>query len=1091
MTASFAGSVVDASGASVVGATLTAKDTDRGTTYKVQTNGVGVFSLPRLPVGTYDLKVEAPGFQTAVCRSVTLVLNQTERVDFQLKVGQATESIDVISPTPLLQTDSTQLSTVIDARSNINLPLLSRNYIQLTLLAPGSVHPDPHTLNSGDGPLRAGRPYINGNREQANSFLLDGMDNNQVSDNLVGYTPSVDAIQEFNLITQNASAEFGNYQGGIISVSVKSGTNDYHGSLFEFFRNDALNANNWANNFQGLPKPALRWNMFGATLGGPLLSKKLFFFVDYQGQRFDHPASSSAVTLFTPAERLGDFSQLLTQRGIQLYNPFQLDARGDRMPFLNNQIPTTLMDPVARNLFSSSSAVYPMPLTDDLTNNYVNTTRSHNNVDQGDARADYKVSQKDQVYGRISEGFQDNPTINSFRLFFGAFNQARIENGVVTWTHNFSPDVLNEFGMGANYVRVEDGGLDNGFGNLGESLGIANANDHGPGLLALNINGGVVDSFGSNSVATAELFADTVFHLKDAFVVSHGRHVLHVGFQYWRQRINTYEAGGNGRTGFMNFSGRFTAGPNQLAVSGGGSGAGEADFFLGLPDAFGRGIDRTGTWGQRANIFGAYLQDNWRATDTVTLNLGLRYENHTPWAEVQNRQANFEMITGQIQIAGQPCIYSNCRALYNSYNGGFNFQPRVGVAWTPLFLGRKTVLRGAYGISSYLEGTGNNLRLPMNPPFTRPEFETDYFTSNLPATTTGQGLLPPTTDLFQNALIRLWDPNIQPAISQQWNLTVQYQLNGSTSLQVGYVGQHATHLMVAMPYLQKRLHSDGTITPSPYLSGNPTLQSELSQISGTASIGNMRYDALQATLMRRFASGLQGQVAYTYSKCMTDSTGYFGSWGGQAASASPYWQNLYDRGAEWGPCYYDVTQALTSYAVYELPIGRHKKWGGKLNRVIDSAVGNWQVGGIVQLRGGVPLTIIADDASGTNSRGSRANCLAPPHVFGKKPAFDGPGGPFIGFQWFDPASYGPADPGTFGTCGIGTVRGPGLGSADLSVQKQFSFGESKKLEFRTEFFNVTNTPMLNTPYTGVNFKLGIIDRSQGERNLQFALKFYF
>ena len=1089
VTASFTGSVVDPSGASVVGATLTAKDTDRGTTYEVKTNGVGVFSLPRVPVGTYDLQVEASGFQTAVYRSVTLVLNQTARLDFQLKVGQATESIDVNSIAPLLQTDSTQLSTVMDSNSNINLPLLSRNYIQLTLLAPGSVHPDPHTLNSGDFPWSAGRPYINGNREQANNFLLDGMDNNQVSDNLVGYTPSVDAIQEFNLITQNASAEFGNYQGGIISVSIKSGTNNYHGTVFEFFRNDALNANNWANNFQSLPKPALRWNMFGATLGGPLVNKKLFFFVDYQGQRFDHPASSGPVTLFTTAERLGDFSHLLTERGIQLYNPFQIDAKGERTPFLNNQIPIGMMDPVARNLFSST--VYPLPLTGDLANNYVNTTTSHNNVDQGDARVDYKISPKDQVYGRISESFQDNPTINSFKLLDDTFSQSRIENGVVTWTHNFSPNVLNEFGGGANYVRVETGGVDNGFGNLGEKLGIANANDHGPGLLNLTIFGGAVDSFGSRNVGTAALFADTVFHLKDAFVVSHGRHVFHAGFQYWRQRVNTYIAGGNGRTGFMNFSGRFTAGPDQLAVSGGGSGAGEADFFLGLPDAFGRGIDRTGTWGQRANIFGAYLQDNWRATDTLTLNLGLRYENHTPWGEVQNRQANFGLITGQIQLAGQPCIYSDCHALYNSYNGGLNFQPRVGLAWTPALLGRKTVLRAAYGISSYLEGTGTNLRLPMNPPFTRPEFETDYFTTNLPATTTGQGLLPPTTDLFQNALIRLWDPNIQPAISQQWNLTIQQQFNDSTSFQVGYVGQHATHLMVAMPYLQKQSDKDGSITPSPYLSGNPTLQSELSQISGTAAIGNMRYDALQATLQRRFASGLQGQIAYTYSKCMTDSTGYFGSWGGQAASASAYWQNLYDRRAEWGPCYYDVTHLLTSYAVYELPVGRHKKWGKNLNPVIDAVVSNWQVGAIVQIRGGFPLTIFADDASGTNSRGSRANCLAPPHVFGKKPAFDGPSGPFIGFQWFDPGSYGPADPGTFGSCGIGTVRGPGLRSVDLSLQKQFPFGASRKLEFRTEFFNVSNTPMLNIPYTGVNFKLGIIDRSQGERNIQFALKFYF
>ena len=237
------------------------------------------------------------------------------------------------------------------------MPLLTRNYIQLALLAPGSVNPDPQTLTSGDGPLGAGRPYINGNREQANNFLLDGMDNNQVSDNLVGFTPSVDAIQEFSLITQNASAEFGNFQGGIISASIKSGTNSYHGNVFEFFRNDVLNANNWANNFQGLPKPALRWNMFGATFGGPIVKNKLFFFVDYQGQRFDHPASSTPITLFTAAERQGDFSQLLTDQGIQLYNPYQLDANGNRTPFLNNHIPLKMMDPVARNLFSSG--LYP------------------------------------------------------------------------------------------------------------------------------------------------------------------------------------------------------------------------------------------------------------------------------------------------------------------------------------------------------------------------------------------------------------------------------------------------------------------------------------------------------------------------------------------------------------------------------------------------------------------------------------------------------------------------------------------------------------------------------------------------------------
>jgi hypothetical protein len=677
-------------GASVVNAAVVAEDIDRGVTYSTKTNEEGVFHISRLPVGNYQVKAIAPGFQTVIRSNVGLVLNQVARVDFQMKVGQVTETLAVTSTAPLLQTDTTQLSTTMNALANKNLPLATRNYVQLTLLVPGSVNPNPQTLNSGDytGPLAAGRPYINGNREQANNFLLDGMDNNQVSDNLVGFSPSVDTIQEFNLITQNASAEFGNFQGGIISVSTKSGTNSFHGDAFEFFRNEVLNANNWASNFQGVSRPALRWNMYGATLGGPIQKDKLFFFIDYQGQRFDHPASTGAFTVFTAQEREGDFSQLLIEKGIQLYNPFQVDANGNRVPFPNNQIPPSMLDPVARNLFSSP--LYALPTTNDLENNFLNTTRSHNNMDQGDVRVDYKISPRDWLYARISEGSQDNPNINSFELFFDTFNVARLENGVVNWTHVFNPTLVSEARVGANYVLVTNGGSDKGLGNVGEKLGIANANDNGPGLLAINFGGGVVSSFGSNNVGSSLLFADSVFQYEENLIITLGHHAFHTGFQYWRQRINTNLAGGNGRTGFMNFSGRFTAGPDQLAVAGDGSGAGEADFFLGLPDSFGRGIGGTGTWGQRANVFGAYVQDDWRAAKNLTLNLGLRYENHTPWVEVQNRQVNFALITGGIQFAGHRCIYSNCRALYNSYNGGFDFQPRIGFAWNPAFFEKKT-----------------------------------------------------------------------------------------------------------------------------------------------------------------------------------------------------------------------------------------------------------------------------------------------------------------------------------------------------------------------------------------------------------------
>src|SRR6266571_1578042 len=285
VTAGIVGTVVDPSEAPIKDATVTATDTQRGTVRTVNTNDAGAYNITRVPVGIYDVKVSAPGFQTAVHPALTLVLNQTARIDVQMKVGQVTQTVEVTSAAPILKTETAQLDTIIDSRTNDTLPLATRNYVQLTLLAPGSVTPSPASFNNGDNTASGGRPYINGNREQANNFILDGMDNNQVSDNLVGFTPAPDAIEEFNLITQNAPAEFGNYQGGIVNATIKSGTNGFHGDLWEFFRNDKLNANKWENGFlgpgQAIPKDKLRWNMFGGTIGGPIVKNKLFFFFDW------------------------------------------------------------------------------------------------------------------------------------------------------------------------------------------------------------------------------------------------------------------------------------------------------------------------------------------------------------------------------------------------------------------------------------------------------------------------------------------------------------------------------------------------------------------------------------------------------------------------------------------------------------------------------------------------------------------------------------------------------------------------------------------------------------------------------------------
>jgi hypothetical protein len=1119
VTAAIVGTVTDPSGAPLKDASVVATDTERGTVLTTKTNDSGAYNITRMPVGNYSVKITSPGFQTAVHTDIVLVLNQTARIDMQMTMGQVSETVEVTGSAPVLQTDRTEVSTIIDSTTNEALPLATRNYVQLTLLAPGAVSPSPDGFNNGDNTANGSRPYINGNREQANNFILDGMDNNQVSDNLVGFTPAPDAIQEFNLITQNASAEFGNYQGGIVSTTIKSGTNGLHGDIWEFFRNDKLNSNSWENRFNGNPRPLLRWNMFGGTVGGPIIKNKLFFFFDYQGQRFDHPSTSKPITVFTTAERNGNFADICTEgfngSGLcnnlahQLYDPHNANAA-----ILNNNIAAVEpVDPVAQALFSSS--LYPAANGLATQNNASYTQAQLVNSNQYDVKIDFNATNSDHIFGRFSHAKQHNPTINSFELLGTGFSDAPIYNYVVDWSHTFSSNLLNDLRFGVNHVTLHNGTqFDATVGNLGTQLGIAHANDGGPGLLALGFDGGdpsgpnqgVLTNVGSGGVQ--QRFQDAVIQASDAIVMTRGRHVFHLGFEFWRDRINTFYTGNSGALGAIIFNGAFTSSdPTNTTTPTGGYGG--ADFYLGLPASYGKGVS-SGQWGQRDNIIAGYLQDDWRATQNLTVNLGLRYEVHTPWVEAHDQQVNFDLLSGQliapncskVDLGTAPltCKQSD-RGLYNGNYGAKNLQPRIGFAWTPSRLGGKTVVRGAFSISSYLEGTGTNLRLPINPPFTPAETQVKYNNQALPGTTTDQGLAPvgAATDPFAGATLRVWDPNVQPAITQQWNGTVQQQLGHSTTLQVGYVGQHGTHLMVPMPYLQRQLLSNSACAtppctaPSIFLSGNPAFQSDISQISGTASVGSMNYHALQAVLQKRYTNGLQYQVAYTFSRCMTDNSGYYGNWGAQAAPANPYYQNLYDPKNDWADCFFDAKHVVSSYAVYDLPFGRGRKFGHDSNRAVDAIAGGWSIAPIVSFHTGFPVALydFGSDPTGTNSRGLRPDCGAGAgKTFGRQPALSA--GKYIGYQWFDPTPYSAPSVGSFGNCPAqGPVRGPGYGDVDLSLQKDFTFTERVKLQFRSDFLNAFNRVNLNSPASALGDNMGVVNTSNSPRVIQFALKLYY
>jgi Carboxypeptidase regulatory-like domain len=1151
VTATIVGTITDQSGAPIKGATVAATDTERGTVSTATTNDSGSYNLARLPVGSYSVKVTAAGFETAVHPPFTLVLNQTARVDIGMRVGQVSETVEVSGAAPVLQTDATQISTVIDSVTNDLLPLATRNYVELTLLAPGSISPDPANFNNGDNTASGARPYINGNREQANNFILDGMDNNQVSDNLLGYTPAPDAIQEFNLITSNASAEFGNFQGGIVSTTIKSGTNSFHGDLWEYFRNDKLNSNQWENGFKGIdaggapfPKPTLRWNMFGGTIGGPIVKNKLFFFFDYQGQRFDHPSSAQSLTVFTAAERAGDFGAICTSGfsgGIcndrvlppnppsnlncpsgapapcvvanQLYDPLNGNA-----VFANNLI-TEPIDPVAQALFNSP--LYPKATGSGLQDNasYTQTQLFDNN--QYDAKIDFNASTKDHIFGRYSHAKQHNPTINSLALIGSGFSDAPIDNTVIDWSHTFSTTLLNDLRVGFNHVKLHNGtAFDKSLGNLGDQLGIGNGNPSGvPGLLSIGFNG-ILSGIGNSGVQ--QKFQDAVIQASDTVIVTHNRHVFHTGFEFWRDRVNTFYTGNNGALGSINFTGTFTncdpsgknpppASCNAIGVANppttSSGGYGGADFYLGLPTNYGRGISG-GEWGQRSSVFGAYLQDDWRATNNLTVNLGLRYEAHTPWVEINDRQVNFDLATGQVLApncskvnlgtAPTTCKQSS-RGLYNGTYGGRDFQPRIGLAWTPAALGGKTVVRSAFSISSYLEGTGTNLRLAQNPPFSAAETFVNYNGDPFPPTTTDQGLVPvgASSDPFAGSLVRVWDPHTQPALTQMWNLTIQQQIGNAGTFQIGYVGQHGTHLMVPVPYLQKVFLGNGTTARSVFFSGNHAFQDDISQISGTASIGEMKYNALQAVFQKRYTGGLEYQVAYTYSKCMTDNSGYYGTWGSsQGVPANPYFQNLYNPRADYAPCYFDSKHILSAYAVYDIPFGRGKKFGHDVNGVVNAIAGGWSIDPIIQIHTGFPLALynFTNDPSNTGSRGARPDCgPGAGRVFGRKPAFSG--NQFIGYQWFDPSPYSlPTSAEGFGSCPAqGPVRGPGYADTDLSLQKNFQMTERMKLQFRADFLNAFNRTNLNTDCctTAVGAGMGVLSSSQPARNIQFALKLYY
>ncbi len=833
------------------------------------------------------------------------------------------------------------------------------------------------------------------------------------------------------------------------------------------------------------------------------------------------------------------------------------------MPFNNFANTPDTINVVANNLFTNFGKYYPLPQVNSVGagDNYFYNSGTTINTDQGDLKLDYNISDKDHTFFRYSQGHLRNPSVSGCLFCANGSSLGAdqpMKNAVINWTHAFNGQLLNEARLGFNAIQFNQNVTQTAFlGNVGQQLGIDGANFGAPGLLNINITpaSNVPASADLGNLDLFQIFHSTQGQFNDNLSITNGHHSVKTGFQYVRERQDFDYAGNNGGLGNLPI--------NNL------SGSALSDFWLGIATTGGQrdSYIQPALFKHRGNIFAGYVQDDWRATSTLTLNLGLRFEDHTPLYDTENREVNFGLLTGTIYTPdGRDGTqkFGN-RGLYNNYLGRGDWEPRFGLAWSPAALGGKTVIRAGYAISNFTEGGGTNEQLTMNPPLGIYKQLNSAGTLGQQVTSGGGGYAVPTNcptiDLacFTTGgpggtplRIRVTDQNFKPAMSQQWNFTIQHQFGSTLTAQIGYVGQHGTHLLNFEDLVQRvGLNAAGQIAKpgqlivsqraGPYLGGGSgpcditsvpatcgtlgslyqldqgTVYSGGSYASAGALIGanmsnaSQSYNALQAVLQKRMGNGLEGQVAYTYSKCLSNSPGYFGTgWGSTGATSSggqPGPQNIYDPRSDWGPCFFNQKHVLTSYVTYQLPVGRGKQFGKDMNPVLNSIIGNWEIGAILSAHSGNSLTLnefggwAANDPSNTNGIGpqtlsERPSCNGPVHILNKR--IPSTAGSAAGIQWIDSSNISIPALNTFGTCSVGNVAGPKYVDADLSLHKNFLITEGKSLQFRFEALNAFNHPVwtfsggpANGSFDPGSPIFGQITGSQSARSVQLGLKFIY
>lgn len=1076
-TGTILGGVTDPSGAAIPGAKVTVTNLDTKIFKTFETDPSGNYIVSYLIPGTYEVTAEKQGFQKLTQTGITLQVDQKARVDLTLQLGAVTQVVTVTSEAPLLKTTSSEQSQVIASRQIVDLPLNVRNFAQLVSLSTGAV-PSPGSLGGNinpDNPQGISDTNVNGLQADANNWQIDGVTDNEAFFSILSVNPSIDAIQEFKVSSNNYSAEFGRAGGANVQIAIKSGANSFHGVGFEFLRNSSLDANDFFSNRSGKRRLPFRQNQFGGNLGGPIKKDRTFFFGDYEGFR-SRLGETALLTIPTGLQRQGDFSE---PGNPVIFNPFDLDpTTGRPRPFKNNRIPQNAINSTAAKVM----ALLPPPNLNRPIGqaNFIGTHSIAHDVDNFDIRLDHRIGDKDQFFTRYSylSTLLNTPpflgTVVGGDPFLAARAETRNQNGVISEIHSFTPRTINEFRFGINRVRTDWFPLDQNL-KTSDQVGISGINSFCGfcgGLARINIAG--FNSLGHTPFAPT-FRHDTIFQWVDNMTFVRGKHTIKTGADLRRVRAELFQTANP--IGQFDFDQRFTS---NLGAAGTGSGL--ASLLLGFYEFAGRAA-MPGFPSNRGNQLFFFGQDDFRVSDKLTLSLGLRYEYYSPITDAHGRLSQFDLATGDILVA---CIATTCSGLNPDRK---DWAPRIGFAYTPDR--GKTAIRSGFGISYFSPGFGGQMgTLNDNYPWVQGQGITPSNPLRISQgdPTISQGL-PPLAPVEQRpgappghlipkggasgggfSSVFWMDPHLKMTRVYQWNFDIQRSITPNLLVDVAYVGNTVTGRFLNVPanFPQPGDDPSGKLSLQqrrPYFKVDP----DLAQFTKRFNAGRTHYDSMQLKVEKRVSHGLSFLASYTVSK------------GFQVGSAfiNP---DLFMVKSRLG---FDAPQRFVLSYIYELPFGRSKTYGDRWTGWMNAVLGGWQVNGITTYMTGFPFTP-SISSNLDNGLGNRPNRVGSGAISNR--TID---------HWFDFNAFTVPAKNVYGNTGINILRGPGFRDWDLSIFKNFVFTESRHLQFRTEFFNLPNNVNFGLPNAflcGGKCGEGTITtfaRGSIPRQIQFALKLYF